>query len=470
VLIAINTFIFELEFKIMRKLNKTGLALGVALAVASTSAFAGQFQVSSSEAVGVEATTTGSLTANIGTAGNAAIELVPSGGSGISDRVIITLDNGATFADSTYVLAVSDGVVDDDLAAFTLITPTPAGSTQIEFRVASDISFGEHLILSGSSVASQPVTITLPSLAAGGEIDIDAQISDVNGVYDFFDSAELFEAANQFSATITDVADETIDVNTDRRTFLANATSDEIELSFADSGVTNGVVLDSASDVVDIVLSGDMSGIASIALATDGTARGNFAIDVGAGTATFAAEASDVFSATSTTITPNVVGSEALATRSFTVQADLDFVSETDKNLVAANTSAGEWTINGLQAKVANLTLNSTGFLSWLKVVNEGTTSAEISADIIYTLGDGTEGSVSGASLGSVDAGGVTVVSEASILAAIGSPGQFADVSMTVTVAGQIDLVHVTAEKKASDGRVKEPVYYNSGSSRSWFQ
>ena len=66
VLIAINTFIFELEFKIMKKLNKTGLALGVALAVASTGAFAGTFQNIASEAVGVEASTTGSLTANIG--------------------------------------------------------------------------------------------------------------------------------------------------------------------------------------------------------------------------------------------------------------------------------------------------------------------------------------------------------------------------------------------------------------------
>jgi len=469
VLIAINTFIFELEFKIMRKLNKTGLALGVALAVASTSAFAGQFQVSSSEAVGVEATTTGSLTANIGTPGNAAVALVPNGGSGISDRLRISLDNGATFADSAYVLSVSDGVTNSVTNLFTLITPAPAGQSEIEFRVGSDISAGDILILSGSSVASQPITLTLPSLSAGGEVNIDAEISDGNGVYDFFDAAELFEAANQFSATLTDVADAVIDVNTDRRTFESNATSDLIELSFDDSGIANGVTLDSTSDEVDIVLSGDMSGIASIALATDGIARGNFTIDVGAGTATFAAEASDVFSATSTTITPIVVGSEALATRSFTVQADLDFVSETDKNLVAADTSAGEWTINGLQAKVANLTLNSTGFLSWLKVVNEGTTDAEITADIIYTLGDGTEGSVSAASLGTVDAGGVTVVSETTILAAIGNPGQFADVSMTVTVAGQIDLVHVTAEKKAPDGRVKEPVYYNN-STRSWFQ
>jgi len=453
----------------MRKLNKTGLALGVALAVASTSAFAGQFQVSSSEAVGVEASTTGSLTANIGTPGSAAIELVPVTGVSTDHRITITLDNGATFADSTYVLAVSEGGNDSDTSAFQLTTSPTAGQSSIVFRVASDLAAGKHFILSGSNVASQPVTVNIPSLSAGQSINIGASTRDSVDPYDTYVAAELFEAANQFSATLTDVADAVIDVNTDRKTFESDETSDLIELSFADAGIANGVALDSASDEVDIVLSGDMSGIASIALATDSIARGNFTIDVDAGTATFTAEASDVFSATSTTITPNVVGSEALATRSFTVQADVDFVSETDKNLVPADTAAGEWTINGLQAKVANLTLNSTGFISWVKVVNEGTTDAEITADIIYTLGDGTEGSVSAAALGSVDAGGVTVVSEASILAAIGSPSQFADVSMTVTVAGQIDLVHITAEKKAPDGRVKEPVYYNN-STRSWFQ
>ena len=116
------------------------------------------------------------------------------------------------------------------------------------------------------------------------------------------------------------------------------------------------------------------------------------------------------------------------------------------------------------------MSLNASGFVSWLKVVNEGSSSADVTADIIWTLADGTEGSTTDAALGTVDAGGVLTVSEASILTAIGDPTQLADVSMTVTVAGQVDLVHLIAEKKASDGRLPVPVYYNTTglNPRSW--
>jgi|GEM_PF-2344643 len=463
----------------MKKLNKTGLALGVALAVASTGAFAGTFQTAGSESVGVEASTTGSLTADIGVADVAAITLTPNSAASQDNRLFITLSNGATFADSTYVLAVSgteadlsSSQTDNDLTAFTLITPTTAGATSLEFRVASDISPNDQFILSGSSAASQPVTLNVPAMAAGTSIEIDANADDSFGTFDFYTAVEVLEAANQFSAVVSGiVADGTIDVDTDRLTFESSASSDDIVLLFTDAATTNGVDLDStgSTDAVNIVLSGDMSGIASIALEA-GATQGNFTIDADAGTATFAAEASDVFSVTSTTLEVSVTGSDALATRAFTIQADLDFESETTKNLIASGTSAGAWTINGLQAKVAHLSLNVSGFISWLKVVNEGTTAAEITSDIIWTLADGTEGSVRNADLGSVDAGGVFTVSEAAILTAIGSPTQVVDVSMTVTVAGQTDLVHLTAEKKASDGRTTLPVYYNTGAGRNWVQ
>jgi len=152
------------------------------------------------------------------------------------------------------------------------------------------------------------------------------------------------------------------------------------------------------------------------------------------------------------------------------VQADLDFESETDKNVIAADTALGSWTINGLQAKVSHMSLNATGFISWLKVMNTGSIPVQIYGDIIYTLADGTEGSVDAALLGSVDAGGVGTVSEATILSAMGSPSQLADVHITVTVTGQDDEVHLIAEKKASDGRLPIPVYYDNTSGRSWFQ
>lgn len=450
--------------------NYTKLAAGVSLALASVAANAGSFQALTSESVGTEAATTGSLAANI-----AADTIVITTGTNyaVNDRLTVTLPDGATFANSVYTLeqstAAAGGTGNGDLTEFVLITATTAGATSIEFKTASAIPSGSEFILNGSSVAGDDVDFTLPSLASGGSITIDAEARDVIGAYDNFSTAGLFYYANEFTAGVDTVANGIVDVNDNRLSFTGGASTDTIALEFTKAAQTNTLSL-TDDDKVDIVLSGDMSDIASISL-TATSNRGNFTIDTAANTATFSASASDVFAAASTILTATVTGSSALATRTFTVQADANFDAETDKNLIAAATSAGEWTINGLQAKVSHLSLNASGFVSWLKVINEGTTAAEVSADIIWTLADGTEGSVTSASLGSADAGGIATISEATILAAMGNPTQLADVSMTVTVAGQVNLVHLTAEKKASDGRLPIPVYYsNSGNTRNWFQ
>lgn len=451
----------------MKKFAKlTSLACAVALQF-SGAAVAGSFQAVTSESVGTEAASVGTLSANI--SGDSIVMDFDSGMSA-DNRLFIRLDNGATFADAAYSLEVSTGGAGNgDLTDFVLVTQTPAGATELEFRAVSALITSENYILSGSAVAGQAVNVNVPALAAGGEISVSAEAQDSFGAFEFFSGLELFEYANEFAALLTKPADAIVDVDDNRLSFTGGASSDTIELNFAGAMITNALSL-SDDDTVAITLSGDMSGIASIGLTTDTTARGNFTIDTAANTATFAASASDVFAATSTILTANVTGSSALATRSFTVMADLDFETETDKNLIAENSPAGAWSINGLQAKVSHMSLNSTGFVSWLKVANEGTTAAEISADIIYTLADGTEGSVTNATLGTVDAGGVATVGEAAILSAIGEPTQLVDASLTVTVAGQTNLIHLIAEKKASDGRLPIPVYYNTGGAtpRNW--
>ncbi len=454
----------------MKKLNKTGLALGVALAVSASSAMAtgvASFATSASSVVGVEAATTGTLDASV--AGDAI--LFTTGAiyrTGAGARLIITLDNGATFADSAYVLETS---VSGSSTVWTQTTSDSASELQFSPTISSAV--GTEFVLSGSTAVGQPVTITVPALASGGEIKITGQYKDSPSTsIETYNSLELFEYANQFSASVDTTADGIVDVNDSRLSFTGAASVDTVALDFASAAVGTGVTL-TDDDSVDIVLSGDMSDIASIGVTTNGTSRGNATIDTDANTASISLSASDAFFGTgSAVMSVNVTGSAALATRTFTVQADLDFDAEVDKNLVAEATSAGQWTINGLQAKVSHMSLNTTGFVSWLKVVNEGTSVAEITADIIYTLADGTEGSVSSADLGTVDAGGIATIGEAAILAAMGDPTQLADVSMTVTVAGQVDLVHLVAEKKASDGRLPIPVYYNTtgANARSWVQ
>jgi len=314
------------------------------------------------------------------------------------------------------------------------------------------------------------VTFNLASKSTGAEVDIDAEARDVIGVYDNFTSAELFQYANEFSANVDTIANAVVDVNEGRLKFTGAATADRIALDFTEASITNGVTLTDGDKVV-VTLSGNMAGIDSVAATSGAVARGNATIDVDAGTAVFEFSASDLAGGTvSAILDVNVDEETVLATREFTVQADLDFETETDKNLVAAETAAGSWTINGLQAKVSHMSLNASGFISWLKVMNTGTIPVQVYGDIIYTLADGTEGSVDAALLGSVDAGGVGTVSEATIVAAMGNPTQLADVHITVTVTGQDDAVHLIAEKKASDGRLPIPVYYDDTSSRSWFQ
>jgi hypothetical protein len=450
----------------MLKMNK--MAVGLIAALGVTGASAGTFQAVTSESVGVEASTSGSLTADI--AGDS-IALTTGTAYAANDRIVISLNNGATFADSTYRLEQSaGGAGNGDLSEFLLTTAAPAGASSIEFRAASAIDDGADFILTGSSVAGQKVTFTLASKSTGAEVDIDAEARDVIGVYDNFTSAELFQYANEFSANVDTIANAVVDVNEGRLKFTSAATDDRIALEFTEATITNGVTLTDGDKVV-VTLSGNMAGIDSVAATSGSVARGNATIDVDAGTAVFEFSASDLAGGTvSAVLDINVDEETVLATREFTVQADLDFETETTKNLVAAETAAGSWTINGLQAKVSHMSLNASGFISWLKVMNTGTIPVQVYGDIVYTLADGTEGSVDAALLGSVDAGGVGTVSEATIVAAMGNPTQLADVHITVTVTGQDDAVHLIAEKKASDGRLPIPVYYDDTSTRSWFQ
>jgi hypothetical protein len=450
----------------MLKMNK--MVVGVIAALGVTGASAGTFQTVTSESVGVEAATVGALSTNI--AGDS-IVFGTGTAYAANDRIVLTLSNGATFADSTYRLEQSaGGAGTGDLTEFLLTTATPAGSSSIEFRAASAVADGADFILTGSAVAGQAVTFNVASKTAGTKVEIDAEARDVIGVYDNFSSLELFRYANEFSAAVDTVANAVVDVNEGRLKFTGAATTDQIAIDFTEAAVTNGVTL-TDDDKVVVTLSGNMAGIASVTATSGAVSRGNATIDAEAGTAVFEFSASDLAGGTTSAILDvNVDGTTVLATREYTIQADLDFESETDKNLVAADTAAGAWTINGLQAKVSHMSLNVSGFISWLKVMNTGTIPVQVYGDIIYTLADGTEGSVEAALLGAVDAGGVGTVSEATLLAAMGNPTQLADVHITVTVTGQDDAVHLIAEKKASDGRLPIPVYYDNTSGRSWFQ
>ncbi len=110
----------------------------------------------------------------------------------------------------------------------------------------------------------------------------------------------------------------------------------------------------------------------------------------------------------------------------------------------------------GARLVVAPMTFNTTGFISWMKLANPGAAPMTVKANAFWTLADGTEGSFTGQSIGSVDPGGVFTIGEATFLSLMGDPTQLADTALELIVNNPD--VRFLAEKKASDGRVSIPV------------
>lgn len=446
------------------------IAVGVAAAITSLGAAAGTFEGVTSQAIGVEASTTGQKTATIP---KNTITLKANSTIASGDRIFVTLDNGAGFNDTTYTLAASA-----TSAAIGSLENYTKGNALLEFKVTSAINeIGREFVLSGSSVANQPLTVLAASKVAGQKVNVDAYNRDGFGPYDAYTAAEILRYANQFSAAVDTVADGIIDVNAARLKFVGGAAYDEVVVNLVDAGTANGVSLNDKDSLI-VTLAGDMTGLGDIlALTSDGYTRGTATVVNGtSGTATFAFDGSDLANSAGSAIF-RIAGATSvpLTTREFSVSASLDFESETDKTLIAAGSTAGkagEWTINGLQAKVSQLSLAAPGFISWLKVANTGTIAVDVIADIIWTTpADGVEGEVKGVMLGTIDAGGVGTISEAKILQAMGNVTQLADVHLSVTITGPSNSVHLIAEKKAADGRTTIPVFYdNATNNRNWFQ
>lgn len=453
--------------------NKSKIAIGALVAMSAAVANAGTYKAATSASVGVEAASAGTLSGLIGTE-----NLILTTGTTYNraDKLTLTLSGGATFQDSSYTLLASPS---QDATEFTTAGYTK-GDGSITFRAASDLTVaGLQFILSSSSAGAASVAVALPAAPAGTSITVSGSVVDpADGLaYSTYAAAELFEYANEFAGSIdADKLTNEIDVEdpSDREEF-SQGTSDALSLSFTEANKTYGVTLGD-TDKVDITLKGDLRGVASITVSTDTVLRDTLTLGDGIAadysSASVSLSASDAFAATST-ILNLVTGSGILNTGDFAVSASLDFVGSalSDALITEASKNAGTWTINGLQAKVANMTLNSTGFISWLKVANEGSADAVIYADIIYNdyLG-AAETKLTNKVLGTVKAGTVHTVSEADILTAIGATGTgVIDASITVTVTGPENSVFLTAEKKASDGRVSIPVFYDN-TSRKWFQ
>lgn len=420
-----------------------------------------------SESVSVQLASSGNTTANI--SANTVV-VNPEYAMSPHFRLYISLSNGATFADTNYVLEQSTagaatGVIDD----FFLVNRQVAGSSELEFAVLNPagIDGDDEYILSGTNAAGQIVNVNLPKLDSGEKIEIEATSRDYIGVYEFYDAIEVFNYANEFTANVSTLADAIIDRSSDAQAFTNGTLTDEIAVNFSTVVLDNGVMLSDA-DKIRIELSGDLSHISSITLKNNDIVRGSF--ELNNTQASFVTSASDAFASVSNLLTLTVSGNELLDARSFKLTSSLVQENGSSIVLLNENTNAGEWRYNGLQAKAARMLLNDSGSNSLITFANEGLQPTSVTAEIRWFIDENTHQIVNFVDLGDVPAKGLMNVTEDVFLQALGNPSEPVEVFITFNVLSDVDQVHITAERSSSDGRSLYPILYNTNGvvSRTW--
>lgn len=367
------------------------------------------------------------------------------GGSAVGRQVSFTVNSGKS---------VNAG------SKFLLHTSTDAGFNGLGYGLSVGGGAQSSIMITafqqGNQLQAAPGSLTSVGQKVTLSVDDGASSSSVTA----------FVAKQQLSAKVSVALDATIDVVDGRKTFLNKAKSDSLSINVTNDTTLNGTTYNPASDKFTFTLFGNMAQIKSITSGTK-TLAVNATKDSAAITHTGFADQTYVL---------NVSGTAPLNADVFTASLTGDLTGTPDVTLLS-KAAAGQWTINGLQAKVSQMALNATGFVSWLKIVNESTQDAGMEIDIQYTKADGTSGKVVGKTLKatngntSVKPGEIVTIGEAQILEAMGmtSADGLMDIAATVTVVGPINSVNLIAEKKAPDGRVSIPVYYNK-STRNWVQ
>jgi hypothetical protein len=456
----------------MKKMTK--LALALTAVAASTGASAQTLSIDNSESIGVESASAGTLV--VITDADFEVELNPSGATAAGDRLTLTLSAG-TFAEQ--VLLAQSGTETagaEDTSEWQLVTPVSDFPTaSVTFRAVSGLAATAEFTLQGSTIANDP-EFTAPAGAAGSNVTISATTRDNIGTYDTFTAVELFEFASEYGATTVDTAlNGIIDVNsTPSRTSFTTGTTDLLGVDFVQNTVPTNVAALAASDDVTFTLTGDFSGITSVSLrtattnASSTTGENRGAMTVSGSTATITVDASDVFAGSaggqSSTIVMTASNGSPMAVGDYELAVAKSIKSTTGTGLAAAAGNAGSFTINGMQAKVAQMSVGYASVTSWMKVTNETATSVDVIADIKGSKSDGTEITpVTNVVLGTIDANAVGTVSASAVATAAGlASGESADLFLDLTVTGAADNVHVVSILKNSEGRTMVPVYVNS--------
>jgi hypothetical protein len=453
VLIAINTL---LEYGVQKMKNVTKLALGVALAAGTSVAGAGTISGGTAQTVSAEMSQGGTLQ---GRSGEETIAITLGRNFIGGDLLTLTLSGGEFVAGQTLELYTSDPALGPGLSSdFDDFNFFSATATEITFRASGPLDSGRLLYLSGDGVAdASDVEISLGAGASGAAVTLSAASTGPNDVY--ATPATLYSYTGEFSGSVSGAFSAVVDaVNANRLAFESGG-SDVIEYAASVANVDITEALTTA-DKLNITLIGDMSGIGSV-LMTDGVDTANATIDAVNGTATLEASASEFFGAAGSTEYASIVvtanGTDVLSPRTFTLTSSLDLDDENFSDPLTAAAAAGAFTMNGAQARVAQLSLNF-GFVQWVKVGNLSAQDATIVGDLSY---NGT--TTSNIPLGTVAGNSVATVGGAALEAALAAAGVTAgtDATLTLTVAANPNDVVFHAEKKDATGRSISDVLTN---------
>lgn len=455
--------------------NKTikmaAVAASVVASLATAGANAATISADASRTVAVEGSTrTGGLNiAMVGAGAKSASEAITvTSASGYADNDIMTFTlTGGTFVNPTnFRLYQSQSAVADGVSVSSTLLGGNAANV-VAFRLASGaIGTGTRFFLGASSSADVVPQVNVADIASGGVVTLAYSVTSGFGQsIDSGTAVTLFSGVREFFATDSNF-DNTVSLTQGRKNFgSATALTDTGSFNVTQTAATLGATTLDANDKFDVTLTGDLTGVTGV------TVDGN-ALTKSGSTFSGSVVATGGVASGAINVIATVDGTTELPGTSWDLGVVLNTSDEDDQTLLGATNDFGSWTVNKLNAIVSSMSLNTTGFVSWLKVVNESTVDSTITGTATYTLtaSDGTKTNGQTASgttfsLGTASAGSVLTVSEATILSAIGmgsSTGAL-DVSLNINVDAPSDQVHVVAEKKASDGaRTLTPVYYGS--------
>ena len=418
---------------------------------------------------------------------------VPAIDLGVNNTLTITPVNGAVLPSVNYGMAIVGGAQVAQLVDFD--ADANGNYTRLLIKMTAAVPTGTTLALTENGLTpdggtNNPVLVTTPADLAAGSMTLQVSsakddsgqdlVAPVSNIETVISKAAQLSATVQHQvggASVNGNATSTIDVESSRTRFVAEAdgedttlTTSEARVLVATATVNNGVDVSAAA--YTLTFNGDQAAIATttgVKLNGTNMTKGS---NVWSITSDFATN--DLLTDGQNEILITVDG-DVLETANYTVDLTIDPAEAGVADQAAlVDATAFVWTINAMQAKVPYLALQAPGYLSFVKVVNESASAADLRIDaVIYNVTDAmNEVAVTDAFVSSIPATSNTTVGEAQIATALGlDPAKIYHVALTVTVVAPQNQIHLSAYQKDAIGRTMVPVLYNTNNAndgRTW--